>query len=478
VRPEGALLRWSVFKNAVAQIAGRNFIALGRLVIAGMIVRRYGITTFGEYSLVFGILAIAEWLLDFGTTEVFVREICREPERGRRLLGMMTAVKLIQIPVATAGLLVILLVLRYPARIVDGALVGGCSLLFFSGVLIYRVIFKAGLTIEREVAAESVSVLVMIPLVALAGSYKMGFTALLGCHLISRATFLGMCFLFGRSSYRPSFQGVTWHDVQWIVNSSTAIGFVGFLVVIYEALDVLLLSKLGEASDLAYYSGAQRLVWPMLMALTSIGATLYPVVASYWPDARNEFEVACQRGIDIVALLAGFAVCLILAGAEFFMGLLGRDIVAGSAALRVLALLCFVKAITATVGPVLYVINAQRYALQFITVAVVMKTLIIAALVRPFSYMGVAWGALIVEVIFAAAPAVFLLQRLTGLRVRWGVPAEAALLAVGAAVLPRLVVPGGLAAAVIAAAIYSLFVFLSGAVRFSELHSLMRVKTS
>jgi O-antigen/teichoic acid export membrane protein len=64
-----------VVKNATAQGGGRILIALLRLVIAGMIVRVYGTSTFGEYSLVFGILTVAEWVADFGTTEVFVREV-------------------------------------------------------------------------------------------------------------------------------------------------------------------------------------------------------------------------------------------------------------------------------------------------------------------------------------------------------------------------------------------------------------------
>lgn len=91
-------LRAMVLKNTMAQVVGRNLISLSRLAIAALIVRAFGKTTFGEYSLIFGILSVGEWLLDFGTTETFVREICREPERREHLLRIVTRAKLWQIP--------------------------------------------------------------------------------------------------------------------------------------------------------------------------------------------------------------------------------------------------------------------------------------------------------------------------------------------------------------------------------------------
>src|SRR5439155_11092158 len=144
-------LGWNVFKNSIVQIAGRLFISLSRLIVAGLIIRGYGKDVFGQYSLVFGILAIADWLVDFGTTDVFVRDISREPERGTRLMWVLTATKIVQIPASFAALAAILLIFRYPVNVVEAGLVGGTSLIFFGGVIAYRVIFRVALTMERDV---------------------------------------------------------------------------------------------------------------------------------------------------------------------------------------------------------------------------------------------------------------------------------------------------------------------------------------
>src|SRR4030095_8102263 len=138
-----------------------------------------------------------------------------------------------------------------------------------------RHFFKASLTMEREVAAELLSVLTMIPLIVLVSRRGGGLVSLIGCHLISRVVFFGLCFLLGKSRYRLSLEGVAWSDVRWGLRSSATIGVIGFLVVAYENIEILLLARLGSLSELAYYSGAQRLVWPLLIALASIGGTLY-----------------------------------------------------------------------------------------------------------------------------------------------------------------------------------------------------------
>ena len=461
-------------KNATAQGGGRILIALLRLVIAGMIVRVYGKATFGEYSLVFGILTVAEWLVDFGTTEVFVREVCREPARRGPLLRILAAAKLVQVPAAYAVLAGTLLALRYPREIVEAGLLGGLAMVFYGGVLVYRVLFRANLAFEREVAAELVSVLAMIPLVALASSQGAGLRVLVGCHVVSRAVFLVLCYLLGRGDHRPSLTGVGAGDVRWALQSSAAMGVIGFLVGVYEAVDILLLSKL-DFAGLAYYAGAQRIVWPLLMALASVGATLYPVLSSYWLKEPRDFERALQNGIDAVVLLAGVALSSLLAGAEFFMGLLGRELVAGAPALRVLAVLCFVKAITSTLGPVLYVVHAQRQALGFIVVALVAKVLVTAVLATWYGYMGVAVGALAVEVCFAAVPPVYLLRRFTGYHIRWRLALLVVVMAASAGGVPWLLGwAGGLLAAVLAPALFLAFAFMGGAVHLTELRPLLR----
>jgi O-antigen/teichoic acid export membrane protein len=467
--------RSRILRNTGAQMVGRVGIALLRLVVAAIIVRVFGAGTFGEYALVFALLAFAEWIVDFGTTEIFVREASREPARERALLRIVTALKLVQVPLAIVTLAVVVLVLGYPEHVVQAALVGGASLVFYAGVLVFRVAFKAHLMLEREVAAEAASVVAMIVMVLATVRMGGGLVALLACHVASRAIFLALCMAFGRRDFALSVKGVTPADMKWGANISMTVGVIGLLVALYEMVDLLLLSKLATAAELGYYSGAQRLLWPILLALASIGGTLYPVTARYWPADRARFAEACQRGLDAVVVLAGVALSSMLAAAEFYLGLLGPHLVAGAPALRLLSLLVFIKAISSTLGPVLFVVHAQRQTLFFIAVAVAMKALVVAVLVNRIGYLGAAIGALLVEVAFGAAPTVFLLRRHGELRLQWGVSVKVALaIAVAAAATAALLPSASLAAALLAPTAFLAAAAALGTVHIADVRLLLR----
>jgi O-antigen/teichoic acid export membrane protein len=249
---------------------------------------------------------------------------------------------------------------------------------------------------------------------------------------------------------------------------------IGLLIALYEMVDVVVLSKLATTAELGYYSAAQRLLWPILLALASVGGTLYPVTARYWPADRARFSGACQRGLDAVLVLAGVALASMLAAAEFYLGLLGPALVEGAPALRLLSLLVFIKAISSTLGPVLYVVHAQRQTLAFIAVAVVMKVAAVAALAIHMGYLGVAIGALAVEFCFSVVPTVALLRKYGDLRLRWSVGARVALCVAAAAAGTAWLLPAsGVAAAIVAPFAYLALAAATGALRMADVRMLL-----
>lgn len=462
-----------ILRNTAIQAVGRNLVALARMVTIAVIVRRYGADTFGEYAIMIALLQVAEGVADFGTTEVFVRDVSRDPGKATWYLRVLTAAKALQVPAAFAVLVAAVYLIGYPAHLAEAILLAGTSLVFFAGVTVYRVIFKATLSMEREIVPEFVSVLVMIALVVAAADGGLLTIAL--CHVASRAVFFAGCYILGRDRFRPSVVGVTRADVFRGLAGSAAIGAAGFLVMVYEALDVLFLSRLATAGDVALYSAAQRLAWPLLMALAAVGGSMYPLLASLWPHSPEEFSRTCRRGLNGMLAAGGLALSGALAGAEFLLGLLGPGMSDGAAAFRVLLLLCVSKAVSMTIGPALLVVKAQKAILLLVAVALIAKAAVIAPVAAHFGYVGVAWAALLVDVLFVELPALYLVHRYTGFRPDWWVAGRLAGSVVAAAFLPGMLLPpGSLAAACAAAVLYGALAVLSGGVTLAELRRLAK----
>jgi O-antigen/teichoic acid export membrane protein len=331
---------------------------------------------------------------------------------------------------------------------------------------------------EREVASELLSIAVLLPLVALALRLQLGLVGLMLAYLASRAGFLAASLALGRSAFVPSLRGVEMASVTGGLRSSSVIGVIGLLVAAYETVDVLVLSRI-DFEGVAFYSAAQRLIWPFVLVLSSIATALFPVLASHWPTARDRFETTLQHGIDASAALAGCAMCPLLAAPAFFMGIVGPQLASGAAVLEIMAVLGFAKAISSTLGPVLYVVHAQLGALRFIATALVAKTIGAMVLAPRFGFVGVAWGALCVEVVFAALPSVLLLQRASGYRVRWSVPLRVAVLGGVSAAAARMACgEASPLAALLALLLYAPGVFVLGGVRLDDVVALVQRRTS
>jgi len=463
-----------VLKNTTSLGAGRLLVAATRIVIAGFIVRGAGTVTFGQYSLVLGMLAVAEWLADFGTTETYVREICAARSQQDRFLRIVTAAKVIQVPVGFGVLMGALLALGYPREVVTAGSVAGLSIGFFAGIVVYRTLFKANLTMEREVAAELLAAVSMIPLVAVVIARGGGLIPLIGCYVVSRGVFFALSVLLGWSGFPLTAAGVTAADVSRALRAAAPIGWIGLLVGVYEAVDILLLSKF-DIEGVAYYAAAQRMTWPILLALGSVGATLYPVLASYWPGSRSSFETALQKGVESVAILAGLASACLLAGAELLLGIISVELVPAADVVRVFAALVLVKAVNSTLGPMLYVVQAQKQALQFIAFALVSKVIAISLVAPRSGAVGVALAALLVEVLCSATPAIYLLRRFSGYSLRWAVPVKTVgAVAIAASLGVALDPSRGIVAVLVAAACYTTLVLSLRLASLSELASLVR----
>jgi O-antigen/teichoic acid export membrane protein len=467
-------LNRSVFRSTSAQVGGRFVLSLARLVVAALVVRSFGPDRYGEYSLVLVLTAIPEWIVDFGLNDIFVREISRQPERRERLLHSLAAAKMIQVAAAYAVLTLILLAMGYSASVTRASLIAGTALLFHGGILVYRALFKATLTLERDTLAETAGVVAMLPLLWAACVLHARLEVLALCHVFSRLVYLGAALALGSGGFPPRLRAVAWPEVEWGFRQAAAIGVAGFVVGIFEAADVLVLSKMAPAAQVGFFSGAQKVVWPILTGMASIGMTVFPVLSSYYGRQPERFRCYFQGSVDAVIVLSALLLSGVAGGAEFLVGLLGPAMLPAAPLLRVFAVIFFAKIITTTVGPVLYVTGAQKYALWITGTATALKIGVLLALVPRYGAMGAVVGCLVVEVFAGLVPTVLVVEHFARCRLQWtmlGRVAAALLPAHGAVYL--LGVAGTLPGGILAASLFALFAVVTGALRPREIRALI-----
>jgi O-antigen/teichoic acid export membrane protein len=469
-------LNRGVFRSTFLQIGGRVVLALARLVVASLIVRVFGAGRYGEYALVLVLTALPEWILDFGLNDIFVREICQRPSERHRLLTALTTTKLFQVAVAYPVLIVALIALRYPMPVVRSGLIAGTGLLFYGATLVFRALFKAELRLEMDILAEAAGVAVMLPLVWLACRAGAPLEVLVLCYVVSRAVYLAVAAQIGASGFRLNVHGVVWEDVRWGLGQAAPIGVAGLMVGIYESLDALTLSKMVPTSELGLYTGAQRILSAVLMGLGAVSLSLFPVLSAYFKHEPERFRRYLQGGVDAVVLLAAALLSGLAAGAEFLLGLIGPQMVPAGSIFRILCVACLIKAVSMTLGPVLYVTGAQAYAVRLTGCALATKCVLLLLLVPRWGGLGAATSSLTAELVGALLPTVLVVQHFAQSRLRWTHTAKVVLaVAIAQVACYALGMEGTFTGGLVAGSLLVGLAVAGGAFRPSEFLSLLPV---
>lgn len=463
----------SIFKNAVSQTGGRLFLSVARLGIASMIVRYAGPDRFGEYSLLLSLLLIAEWLVDFGLTEISVRNICQSPDRRGIILRTITLARLTQGFIAVLVLFTALYSMGYPPNIVRAGAVGAIGLFFYSGILVYRTVFKIRMRMELDVFSEAIGVLLSIPLVWYACSVDAPVEILIACYMASRLVFF-LCALFlGRNDFKLNIRGIEWQAVLTVFLETLPLGTAGLLVCVYDNLAPIMLAELASTDAIAYYSSASRFVFPIIVIIQSINGAFYPLLSSYWGKSSSAFATTQQAALDSSILVSAALFCTINAGAEFLMDLIGPTMHEASAILRLMSWVVIARSVTTSMSPLIIIAGAPNRMLWLAVLSVVCQ---IGGLLWLIPLYG-AWGAtityLLIELVISLGPIIVISQYLTGIRLNWRIPVRALLAAVIALQICRLLnLTGTLAGAVFTFIAYAILAVAMRAVSLNKLRKI------
>ena len=465
-------LLWSVFKNTAAQAAARLLIAGTKFAVYVLVVRTFGAERFGEYSLILALLVLMEWILDFGLNDIFVREMCQRPEKRKDLLRTLAFARVLQAIAAYAVLAVVLLSLGYEASIRTAGLVAGTEVLLFSGILYYRALFKATLTMECEALAEFAGVVVLVGGLGVVCLTKGSLTAMGLAFVASRVAFFFAAHLLGRKWNVGVPRTLDRAELAWGFKTAWPIGLTGLMVVLSQALDCILLERLGDMEAVGVYASAFRFALPSLLIITGLSGALYPILASYWKANRVEFRRTYQLGIDWTAIVVGMMFVVLHVSSTALMGLF--QLAESADALRALAWVFSAMALTLMVAPALHVVGGQKYAIVFSSCGVVIKCVLCFTLVPRFGYLGTAWSAFGAEVSAALLPTLIVVQRYMGHRVQWWVFAKVVgCVAAAMGVSFACDMHGSFLGAFVALVIYCGLCFATGAARAGHVRKLI-----
>lgn len=458
----------SILLNAVSQIGGRLFLSGARLGITVIVVRYAGTQRFGEYALALSFILVAEWLADFGFTEISVRNICRAPASRGSVMKALMLIKAFQGVAAFVVLLLLLFVFDYSSDIVIAGMAGGTGLFFYSASLVYRTQFRVNMQMERDVLGEIIGVLVMVPLIWFACYRGAPIYVLTGCYALSRMVFFVAALCFGRQQL--AFKSVDGNEGLAIIRAALPLGILGLLVCLYDSLVPVLLSKLADMQSVAYFSCALRFVLPVIIVIQAIGTAVYPALSSCWRNSEERFIRIQQDALESSVLIACGFFCMMNASAGFLMRLIGPDMESAASVLRLLSWVLLARAVVTVMSPMIIIAGGQARALWLTVLSIVCKLLMLVWLIPAYGITGAIATYIATEFLISMLPVILVSQQMAGVSLHWRGVMKSLLSALTALGVCRLSGEyGDAAGGVLAFTLYAIFAVGSGALSTNQI---------
>lgn len=406
--------RSSILHNGAALVIGRIALSAARMLAALAVARLAGAERFGAYALLLSYIGLFEWLVDFGQTDIVVREGARDPARRPMALATLAAAKRLQGIVGALVLPLLLLAMGQGTEMVLAGAAGGIAILATALLQPARAQLRLALRMDRDIVAELAGAGVMLPLLVAASLLHAPLYILIGTFAISRLAQAVLTFHWAGPRASAHSSGV------WpLISDAAPLGLAALLVLFYDALAPLVLERLMDLKAVAIYAAAARFIFAVLIAVQAITTAFFPVIAHGWGRDPVGVARAQQTALTLSVAVAGLLFAGIHGGAAFLMGLMGPDFLAGVGLLRLMAWVLLARAVSTAMSPLIVIAGRQGRSMFLTLGSLAAEVVALLVLVPRMGVMGAGLGYLLVELLLGSILISVVAQRVSGVRIDW-----------------------------------------------------------
>lgn len=322
---EPPIERRSIRRNLAAMLSSQLVTWALATVLAVIVPRYLPPEVTGDLRLAQSLWTIAAIFIGLGTSQFLQLEVARRPRDGLGDVGPVLALR-------SVAWIVALAVIAAYAVGVDGtenfivlaALVGVVALITSWS----EVLGTSFLGLERmstpalaAVVAKAFNVVAVIVVLVLGGGVY-GVVAVAGL-----SSLVALVQIYWHYRKIAGFRFAGWsRQVRRIVSASFPFMLAGAGLVVYQQIDVVVISWVAGREDLGWYTTADLLVGSLLFPATALVATIFPVLGRLHEHDPDALRNLVQRSFSLLLLLgAPIAAGTMLVAPTFAPTLFGED---------------------------------------------------------------------------------------------------------------------------------------------------------
>lgn len=297
--------RVSLFKNIRTTVNAQLYSKTVSFVLILMLARFLGVKQFGEYNFLFSMLGIVVIALDFGLTQLSIREVSRNKDVSNVFFSNVTIFKSI-------GSCVLLLILGITSVFTNSygnmtLLLVSLTVILSSYVQFYRGFFKAyelmglgSLTIyvERTFVVGSSIILLLnhggLKSILIVGVLGNLIDLILVLHLVRKSLF--------KSERRAAFSWLIFYSR--LLKPAAPFGLSSVATTVYFQIDSVILGIVANSQSVGIYNAAYRLIFSLFFLHSAILSVVYPKLSQMYHASRDELATHFENWFKILFALS------------------------------------------------------------------------------------------------------------------------------------------------------------------------------
>lgn len=293
----------TIAKNAGVLMASQ-LVTWGLTLLLTLFLPRFlGPTAVGQFHFANSVWAIVAMVIAFGTDRYLVKEIARQVGRAEELWGVTAVTQLLLYLFSFGGVAAYLSLAGYAAETVQVVLIIGLGQLFWQWASTATAVLQ-GLEQMQYISLGSIAgkvfnTIIAIALLLLGYGVQVIAAVTIGAALVNLLVLL--VYLRRTIPLRPRFD---LRAIQRLLRHSSSYLFVRLSLVIYQQVDIIIISLLVDEKTIGWYGAADQLFGTLLFIPTVFMTAVFPALSRFYNSDNDSLHHLMGKSFDFLLLLS------------------------------------------------------------------------------------------------------------------------------------------------------------------------------
>ncbi|MCX6742674.1 MAG: oligosaccharide flippase family protein, partial [Candidatus Parcubacteria bacterium] len=362
-----------------------------------IIARILGASNIGQYVFAISFTTILSVFIDFGLSQVLIRESAKYLEKANIYLNNILTIKIFLSAITYLAAIIIINILNKPALTLNMVYLAGVIMIFDSFTLSFWAIFRAYQNLKFEsisiiinqiliVSVGLISVLLKFPL------YFLVIALFSGCIF---SFFYSLILLKTKLNFKFQFQ---WNKeiVKLLLKIAFPFALAAIFTRIYTFIDQVLLSVLIGDQSVGWYSVAYKITYALQFVPAAFAAAIYPAMSNYFLYDNSKLKQIFEKSMFFLIIISlPIAFGLTALADKIIIGFYGTGYQPSILTLRIFIFAVISLFLSYPVGSLLNACNKQTINTINMGVTMVLNIILHIILIPKFQHIGAAIATLI-----------------------------------------------------------------------------------